>query len=396
MDPLEERETRFRWQLVVMTLGRLLMNTAIRLPYPFLPEIARGLGVALPAAARLIALGNLAGFISPLFASLSERVGRRPVIVGAMLLFSAACALIFSVPLYWVFGAGLFGLALAKVLHDPAMQAYVADRVPYRSRGRAIALTEYSWGGALLLGAPAAGWLMERYAWQTPYLFLALGALGTALLLRLSLPRARPRVSRTSSLRGAAAVLREHPVVWAAVLFFLPIMMANDVFFIVYGDWMERQFDLNLAQLGLTTLVIGAAELSGSSIVAWASDRFGKRPVILVAGLGNALSYFLIPLTGGSLPLAIGGLFFLFLTFETTIVGGLPLMTELVPEARNAVLSVMLLFFSLGRTLGALLGPLIWARGQGLAGNGVMSGLLMLAALALLARYVHEGTDPAA
>src|SRR5687767_6612807 len=49
-------------QLVVLTLGRLFLNTGVRMVYPFLPELARGLGVSLPVLSRLITLRAFTGF----------------------------------------------------------------------------------------------------------------------------------------------------------------------------------------------------------------------------------------------------------------------------------------------------------------------------------------------
>ena len=51
----------------------------------------------------------------------------------------------------------LFGVALAKLLFDPALLAYLGDRTRYAQRGLVIALSEIGWSGATLAGIPLLG-----------------------------------------------------------------------------------------------------------------------------------------------------------------------------------------------------------------------------------------------
>jgi predicted MFS family arabinose efflux permease len=167
------------------------------------------------------------------------------------------------------------------------------------------------------------------------------------------------------------------------------VMAANEVLLIVYGSWMESSFGLSLATLGLATAVIGAAEITGELVVGPAVDWLGKRPVIIVTGLLTALTYFAMPTIGNSLSAALAALFVLFLFFEMTVVGGVPLMTELVPAARGVVMSVILATGGLGRAIGALIGFAIWS-GGGFQAVGIVSGTVMLVSVVILSFWVRE------
>ena len=109
---------------------------------------------------------------------------------------------------------------------------------------------------------------------------------------------------------------------------------------VVYGDWMEPTFSLGLTGLGLATTLRGVAELTGELTAGWSVDRFGKRPVVAIGGVLTAVVFLLIPFTVGSLTTALAALVAVFFFFEITVVGALPLLTELVPEARGAVMSM--------------------------------------------------------
>ena len=376
-------------QLSALTVSRLFLNTGLRMVYPFLPAFARGLGVPLSTLAYLVALRSAAGLLSPLFGPLSERFGRRPILALSMVLFALGCAVILLWPALWAFGLMLIVVALAKVIYDPAMQAYIGDTVAYEGRGRALAITELSWAGAFFLGVPLLSWSIENQSWRAPFFFLALFGIAAAAVLWRTLPANDGRSGSAASLGQAWLVIRKHRVIWAAAIYILLVMLANELFLIVYGDWMESSFALTLTALGLATAVIGAAEVSGELSTAAFIDRIGKRPFVIVTGTITVLMYAIMPYVSVSLVTALISLFLLFLFFEMTVVGGIPLMTEIVPTARGVVMSVILATGGLGRAVGALLGPAIW-NNHGFEMLLLIAAVLMLGAVLILAFAIQE------
>mgnify|MGYP001171563646 CR=1 FL=1 len=386
----QQNPPRFRWQLAAITLARLFLNTGLRMVYPFAPAFARGLDVPVTAVYRLIAVRNVAGFFSPALGPLAQRYGRKVMMMVSVLMFALGCLLVVVWPAYWSLGAALAILAFAKVIFDPAMQSYVGDAVPYAQRGKALAVTEYAWSLAFIVGAPAVGLAIQAQGWSAPFFWLGALSLTAVFILWRVLPRRRRRIREGVGWRETVAVLRRSPVIWLAFLYITLALTANEILFIVYGDWMETSFNLSLASLGLASGIIGGSEIAGETFAGWSVDRFGKRPVIITTGILNGLLYILIPHTSSSLTAALVTLFFLFLTFEITLVGGMPLMTELVPAARGVVMTMVLAAMSMGRLVGATVGPVIWQRG-GFAWSGLASGLLMGTAVLVLFLWIREG-----
>ncbi len=377
-------------QLGVLTVARLFLNTGLRMMYPFVPALARGLGVAPVDITRLITLRNATGFLSPLFGPLSERFGRRTILAAAMLFFAAGCLIVVIWPEYWILAITMVSIGVGKVVYDPAMQAYIGDAVPYAQRGRAVAVTEYAWALALLIGAPAAALAIERWGWQSPFLWLAVLGGISALFLLWIIPGVKAGRHTMTGIRGTLRFMRQHPVILYAVLYITLLMTANEMLFIVFGGWMEESFQLNLASLGLAAALIGAAELTGETFAGWSVDRFGKRPVIITTGLLNAFFYLILPYSSGTLAAALITLFLIFLTFEITVVGGIPLMTELVPSGRAVVMSMVIFAMSLGRTMGAYLGLIVWNT-FGFERSALVWAILMGTAVFVLARWIREG-----
>jgi predicted MFS family arabinose efflux permease len=387
---IEKKIPRFGWQLVAITIGRLFLNTGLRMVYPFAPAFARGLDVPLTAVYRIVALRNIAGFFSPVFSPLSARFGRKAVMMGSLFLFAIGCAAVVAFPSIWTFALAMGLLALTKVNYDPSMQAYVGDAVPYAQRGKALAATEYSWALALLVGAPAVGLAIQVWGWSAPFFWLALLSLIAVLLLWRLLPRLGKTDAMGIGLSDTFRVLAKFRVIWAAFFYMTLVMTANETLFIVYGDWMERSFGLTLATLGLASAIIGGSEIVGETFAGWSVDRFGKRPVIITTGLLNALLYVVLPFTNADLTMTLITLFALFMMFEITVVGGIPLMTELVPKHRAVVMSVVVAAMSVGRTVGAFLGPVVLAWG-GFVLSGVVSAVVMGTAVIILVRWIREG-----
>ncbi len=379
-------------QLGVLTFARFLQNTLLRVVYPFAPAFARGLGVPIETIYFIISLRNLLGLFAPLFAPLPERYGRRVVMSASMLIFGVAALLVVGVPVIWTFGIAIIMAGVLKVIYDPAMQSYLGDTVPYHQRGKALSVTEFAWSGAFLVGAPLTGWLITSQGWPAPFLWLGIGGFAAAAMLWRALPPAGKGRRHGIGISYTWQTLRKHPIIWAAALYMMLVLVAQETLFIVYGDWMESTFNLSLTSLGFATTLIGLAEMGGEATAGWSVDRFGKRPVVILCGLLNALIFLIIPFSTGSLVSAMAAMIALFFTFEIAVVGAIPLLTELVPSERAAVMSMGLGAMAAGRTIGSLVGPVAWDL-AGVAGNSTISAIMMLLAVLVLARWIREGKE---
>lgn len=378
-----------RTQLIVLTLVRLVLNTGHRMVYPFLPTFARGLGVDLETVALVVTARSGLGLVSPAFGSLADVRGRKVAMVVAMSAFVGGMALVMLWPTYPALFAGLLLSGIAKLVYDPAMQAYIGDRVPYAQRGQAMALTELSWSGAFLLGMPLIGWLIARAdAWQAGFPLLAvLGVLAVAALLRVMPSDSVRDSSRPSFMQGLRLVLRYAPARAGMAIAFL-ISMANEVLMIVYGAWMEQSFALEVTALGASAIVIGVAELGGEGAVAGFVDRLGKRRAVALGITLNALAAPLLPVLGFQVETALVALFLFFITFEFALVSSLPLMTELVPHARATLMAGVSAAFASGRMTGALVGPALFETGMG--ANVAAVVICDLLAVAVLLLFVGQ------
>jgi predicted MFS family arabinose efflux permease len=248
-------------------------------------------------------------------------------------------------------------------------------------------MIEFAWAGSSLAGIPLAGLLIDQLGWRSP--FLALGGLGLLSLvaLRILIPGdggQRRSADGPAGVREAWRRLSQERVALGALGFGFLVAIANDNLFVVYGAWLEATFGLSVLALGAATTVIGAAELLGEGLTASLADRLGLKRAVLAGLALSGLSYVLLPLIGRTLPLALIGLFVIFLTFEFTIVTAFSLFTEILPGARATMMSSSLAASSMGRVVGALVGGPVWRAG-GLPATGLVSAAISGLALACLA-----------
>lgn len=379
--------SRLAWKVCVATVCRLALNTARRFGYPFAPALSRGMGVPLTAVTSIIAVSQSTAILGMFFGPLADRLGYRLMMLSGLGMLVLGMFAGGFLPFYGVVLTALFLAGLGKSVFDPAIQAYIGQRVPFHRRGLFIGLIEFSWAGSALVGIPIVGLLIEYMGWQAP--FFAMGGVGLMGMVALKIllsedGKQTVRHQSASGLWSSWSRLCRDRAALGAVGFAFFVSAANDNLFVVYGAWLEKSFGLSIVALGLGTSVIGIAELFGEGLTAAISDFLGlKRSV--VSGISLCIiSYVALPLFGQTLSLSLGGLFLIFLTYEFTIVSALSLCTELLPGLRATMMSGFLAAAGVGRAVGALMGGPVWLAGGILitgAASAAMSGVGLLCLL---------------
>jgi predicted MFS family arabinose efflux permease len=397
------RSTPVQRTFGVVLLSRLALNMQMRVIYPFLPAISRGLGVPLQTTSLLLTARAVANLSSPLYGALSDRFGRRALMLaGLVVLVSGTLGVLLAPSFGVVLGAVAF-LSLSKALYDPAVLAYLGDAIPYESRGRLMGILAMMWPSSWLIGVPIGGYLITSFGWRAPFIFIGLlGILSLGLMLSFrtvgvsphpasGLPREQLAGTWAAWLRRSAAAIPWQAFV--ALLVSLLVVLASENVYIVYAAWLEDQFGLSVAAIGVASLAICTAEFLAEGASAGWVDRLGKRRAILCGLLVNIAAYLLLPHLAVSLAGALGGLFLVYLTFDFSIVCTLPLITELAPEARGTMMALNVAAMAVGRLISSLIAVRLWTAG-GLSANTLLSSAVVALALGLLAAFVREQKRP--
>ena len=372
-----------RRDVTSLTVARFTTNAVYRFAPPFIGVIARGLDVELSELGVALAITELCGLTSPVLGRAIDRVPRRSSMVLGLVGLSIGAVVAGASAGIVMFAAGLFVVALSKIVFDVSLGTWIADHVPYERRGRVVGLTETSWALGLLVGVSVLGLVTAVSSWRWGYGVgaVAVGIMAVVIARRLRddpADSAPPESVHTTDLEPAP--IGRMPVVgWLAVAGMFGLMSAAQSLFITFGPWLEDQFDVDTIGLVGVTFGIGALELTASTTSAARTDRWGKeRSAILAASImvpaGLALSVLQSWLVPG---LALLGIFIA--AFEFGIVSSIPIGPTLIPGAPGRGLGTMIACGTLGRGLTSIVATRLF-EAHGLTATAILGAAFAVAA----------------
>ncbi len=376
------------FQLTVFVIIRTVFNTFYRMIYPFLSVFAKGFGVDLRTFSYAITARSLMGVFGPLLASIADSRGRKLGIMLGTLVYTVAICMIAIWPTFPVFFVALSLAFVGYLIFVPSLQAYLGDRVPYEKRARVLGITEFAWSLSAIIGIPIAGWLIARNGWLAPFPLIILLAVLSLITIAWMLPKdPAPQVGNPGFLKNIHTVLTYPPAIAALAMAGL-YTAANESITLVYGVWVQDTFSLTITSLGATALAIGISELGGELLVTAFTDRIGKHRSLAIGLLSNCLAALALPILGRWMVGAFVGLIFFYLTFEFTVVSGIPLMSEIIPSARATMLASHMAILAIGRAVGDIIAPSLFTQTilPGISANAIAAIIFNLLALFALTR----------
>jgi DHA1 family tetracycline resistance protein-like MFS transporter len=344
---------------------------------------------------------------APLLGRLSDRMGRRPVLLGSIA-GGAACYLLFALArTYWVLllARSLSGVAAANYA---IAQAYMADVSAPEERSKAMGLVGAAFGLGFVLG-PALGGVLSHAGSLTglghrivPLTAAALSTVNLMIAL-FGLPE-----SLSPELRGGKAgswlgisdlrsVLRGGPLRGLMVLFFL-VMFCFSMMETTLALFCQERFGFGVKETSWLFVFVGIVlVIVQGGLLGRLVRRFGERSLILSGIVLMAVGLALLPLTPAAIPPVWSKLGLLLLSLLLLAVGqgvhnpsSLGLLSRLTDErSQGGTIGLARSFGALARTLGPAAGT--WIFGAFGAGWPFWTaGGLMLVALAVAAGVLRE------
>ena len=283
---------------------------------PVLPRLIEGFlhGDTSSAAKMLGLFGTVFAamqfFFSPILGSLSDRFGRRPIVLLSNFGLGFDYILMALAPaLSWLFvGRVISGLTASSI---PTAMAYMADVTPRERRAAAFGMLNAAFGAGFVLG-PAVGGLLGNINPRLPFwvaggLSLINGLYGLFVLPEslseknrspFSWARANPVGSLNLLNRGGMLAISG-----VLLLGYIAQQVLMNVY-VIYADyryhWTDRTVGFSLAVVGICTAVYGA--LLVKPVVA----KLGERGAMTFGLIGGAIGYSMIGLSRTGLLLWLG------------------------------------------------------------------------------------------
>ena len=368
---------------IAMVVSKFLIATQRRCLYPFAPAIAVHYGKSVDYVANTIAAMQAVFMIMPLFTpSLARRWSVRHLMVTALVLQACVFLSLGLTQSSRAFALLCVGMGVAKGSFDPFGMIAMKAFVPKQQHPFVLSLIETSWGLSSLVGMPAVGYLMAAN-WHAPFVTFAALTLLVAILLHVANAGVRPiddekgeahddgAPDSSTACRDAQDWLAALQTEQGLALFggCLLATLAFDAMFISFGVWLASVHRLDTVGIATATFAVGGAEVAAELFLIGFATRLGVVSLTVAGHFVAAAAYLLtMLLTGEEAPLYAGltVIFLAIFAFEITIVASMGLSLHIPsPVGRGGVYeSGSFVFQGLGRTVGVLVGPLLWSAGR--------------------------------
>lgn len=268
---------------------------------------------------------------SPLAGQVGDHWSRKAVILGGLYVWSIITGFTAACSRVWHFVLVRAVEGLGETFYFPASMSMISDYHSKRTRSRAMGIHQTSVYAGTIGGGAIAGWMAERYGWESPFILLAVLGIVLGLVLaafiREPLRDEAERNERVLAAPDATADPIEGPstepiappggpmplteflgeVVRTPTLLVLLLAFigANSVgvqLLVWLPTFLHDKHGLNLAQAGLAaTLFVQVGSMVGSIVGGWLADQWSRRRHggrVFVQSMGTLLGAPMLVLLG--------------------------------------------------------------------------------------------------
>jgi multidrug resistance protein len=337
--------------------------TGVGIVVPLLPVYAYELGASGLYIGLVFGAFSLSRtFFLPYFGRLSDKKGRKPLIVAGLLAYAL-------ISIGFILSKNVETLIIMRFIQGissamliPVIQAYVGDITPEGSEGLSMGMFNMSMFFGLSIGPLAGGMINEHFSLNTSFLCMGILAfLGFSLCLFLLPPTKSERaVSRKKEVVSWKKLLRDKDL---AGLFLFRFAYAACVG-VVWGFLpvlADSEFHLSSSYIGI--LVMLGVFIAGvmQTPMGYMADRFNKRIMILIGGFIIAFAILLFNWADG-----FGDLFIANVLIG--IGGGI---------AMPALMALAVLKGNTTKAMGSVMGIITMAHSSGMLTGSLVAGLMM-------------------
>lgn len=356
-----QTETGNRKNLLILSFTLVVVMLGFGMVIPIFPFFVQRLGAGGSALGLLVATGALTQLLfGPLWGSVSDRAGRKPILMVGILGYGLSMVLFgLSTELWMLFASqGLSGV-LASATTVAAM-AYIGDSTGEKERAGGMGALGGAAGLGIILGPGLGGWLAGG-SLSTPFFIAAAMSLVSMLLIVLLLPETLPPEARGARGKLGLVDFRElwgalrSPIAGLLLLVFLGTIGTSN-FEAIFSLYALDVLGYGPEHVGVILTVVGVVSVIGRGLLTGlATRRWGETAVIKGALLAGAVTFLLLLLAKSQVAVMLTtGLFVLITAFFRPAVHSLT--SQRATVGQGAAMGLSNSFVSLGRVVGP-----IWA-----------------------------------
>ena len=280
--PAQQGKSKAAVGILMLTIFLDLLGFGVVIP--LLPDHARSFGASAAVIGALVAGYSLMQFIfGPILGALSDRIGRRPVLLGtiainglAFVIFGLAGSLATLFVARFVSGVAAANLSVA--------QASLADMTAPSERAKVFGFIGAAFGMGFVFGPPLGALIVANLGTSAVGYCVAVLCAQNFLSACVFLKETRdPSASnRQADEPGVFASLRDKPAIWRLFgimfLFTLGFSVMPVIGALIFAD----RFELTAVQIGYVFTLIGVATAAVQAAIGPLAKLFAERSVPLV------------------------------------------------------------------------------------------------------------------
>jgi len=354
---------RNRGAILLLMLNIFIVFMGIGLVIPILPKFMDLLHINGRTIGLMVAAFSLSQLLfSPIAGRLSDRIGRKPIIIVGMLIFAIS---------EWMFGAAnstvilfaariLGGVGAALIM--PAVLAYAADVTTAHERGQGMGFINAAITTGFIIG-PGVGGLVAQLGVRAPFYGAAIAGLVAATITFFLLPKAQKMESNVELKandskqnlplwKQLALSVREPYFVSLIIIFIASFGLAN--FETIFTLFVDDKFGFDTLDIAyIITFGSIAGAVVQATIFGLILNKFGEFKVITLCLLGSAV-FIILTLFVHKYWLIFAVTFLVFLAMDILRPALGTLMSKMTVNQQGYVAGLNSAYTSLGNILGPI------------------------------------------
>ena len=378
-------------QMLLLSVGTFCVFLAMLSLIPLLPIVSEELNISKSS------LGWVAGvfmicmaFLQIPFGLLSDRFGRKRLIVVGILVFGSGVAML---SVSHSFAALLVARAISGVGAAMFFQTsftMVGDMYDFHERGKGMGILAAATGLGTVSGYSVGGVLGELYGWRFVFIWLA-GFAFVVSMLSLMLHETRPQSHEKRPLGKllylSLDLFRTRTIMFATLVGMLCMMAVVGASYIL--PFFALDSGISTASTGLLFIPYAITSSLGASSCGWLSDIVGrKRPLVAVTLLGGTALLLFSHVPASPWLIAVN-FAFVGLCFGPVVTLSTTILVDEVVRTDTRILATTMGTFNMVRWLGGALGPVLG--GVFLDVYGARTAFTLLAGMIFVAAMFSVG-----
>jgi DHA1 family multidrug resistance protein-like MFS transporter len=348
-------------QIIILFFTLVVVMLGFGMVIPIMPFLIESMGASGSVLGLLMATFALMQLIfSPVWGSLSDRIGRKPVLMIGVFGFGVTMVLFgLSTQLWMLFAARALSGILSSATMPTAM-AYIGDSTSEEDRGGGMGVVGAAMGLGMVLG-PGIGGLLAGENLAVPFFIAGVLSFLAMALIMAFLPESLPKEGRQKSGQVQFINLGE---LWQAlkspigILLFMAFLLSFGLtaFEAIFGLYALTRFDYGPQRVGTILMVVGFVSAAVQmSLTGPLTKRWGEAAVIKVSLLLSVVGFPLMLLANSFLTILLTSGFFM---LGVSLLR--PAVSSLISRQATVGQGVAMGLNNSFQSMGRIVGP-IWA-----------------------------------